>query len=38
MDPSVRWDDGEGTARLPAWIPAFAGMTVMGWAKKAPTS
>jgi hypothetical protein len=30
MDPSVRWDDGDGADVVRAWIPAFAGMTVMG--------
>jgi hypothetical protein len=31
MDPSIRWDDGDVADAVSAWIPAFAGMTLMRW-------
>ncbi len=31
MGPGVRRDDGEKADALLAWVPAFAGMTVMKW-------
>jgi len=42
MDSSFRWNDGEVVRRhrsahwLRAWIPAFAGMTVVWFTKECP--